>query len=120
MWWCVFGKVSVTERVWRTEQKGYVRLLPEAIGVSARGRSKRLERVLTDFGCEHSFKHAAARVLEHYGFEINARAVRDATLQNAGRAEQMLQKEYEESFGFCPRWERNMWWPRRTAAWFAR
>src|SRR4051812_27629993 len=102
MWWCVFGKVSVSERVWRTEQKEYLRLLPEAIGVSARGRSKRLERVLTDFGCEHSFKHAAARVLEHYGFEINASAVRDATLQNAGRAEQMLQKEYEESFRVLP------------------
>src|SRR5436190_1320938 len=33
----------------------------------------RLERVLTDFGCEHSFLHAAARVREHYGFEIRAK-----------------------------------------------
>ena len=62
-WWCVFGAVSVTERVWRTEQKGYVRLLPEAIGVTPRGRSQRLERVLTDFGCEHAFQHGAARVV---------------------------------------------------------
>jgi hypothetical protein len=79
-----------------------VRLLPEAIGVRPRGRSKRLERVLTDFGCEHSFKHASARVLEHYGFEINASAVREATLDHAQRAEQILQQEYEEPYRALP------------------
>jgi hypothetical protein len=94
----VFGVVSVTERVWRTQQKNYLRLLPEAIGVTPRGRSQRLERALTDFGSEHSFQHAAARVLEHYGFEINVSAVREATLHHAGRAEQILQKEYQEPF----------------------
>lgn len=90
------------ERVWRTGSNAYVRLLPKAIEVSPRGRSKRLERVLTDFGCEHSFEHAAARVLEHYGFEINVSAVREATLENAHRAEQMLQKAYEEPFRVLP------------------
>ena len=94
--------VSVTERVWRTAHKEYVRLLPQAIGVSPRGRSKRLERVLTDFGCEHSFKHAAARVLEHYGFEINASAVREATLEHAARAQVLLDKEYEQPFRLLP------------------
>lgn len=98
----MFGEVSVTDRVWQTEQKKYVRLLPEAIGVSPRGRSKRLERVLTDFGSEHSFRHAAARVLEHYGFEINASAVRDATLQHAQRAAEILQKEYAQPFRVLP------------------
>lgn len=98
----MFGLVSVTERVWRTEQKNYLRLLPGAIGVSPRGRSQRLQRVLTDFGSEHSFQHAAARVLEHYGFEINASAVRNATLHHAGRAEQILQKEYQEPFRLLP------------------
>lgn len=102
MWWCVFGAVSLTERVWQTEQQKYLRLLPKAIGVSPRGRSQRLERVLTDFGSEHSFRHAAARVLEHYGFEINVSAVRHATLQHAGRAEQILQKEYEQPFRVLP------------------
>jgi len=98
----VFGLVSVTERVWRTQQKNYLRLLPEAIGVSPRGRSQRLDRVLTDFGIEHSFQHAAARVLEHYGFEINISAVRQATLHHASRAEQLLQKEYQEPFRVLP------------------
>ena len=98
----MFGAVSVTERVWRTQQKNYIRLLPEALGVTPRGRSQRLERVLTDFGCEHSFQHAAARVLEHYGFEISVSAVREATLHHAGRAEQILQKEYQEPFRVLP------------------
>jgi len=79
-----------------------VRLLPEAIGVRPRGRSKRLERVLTDFGCEHSFKHAAARVLEHYGFEINVSAVRESTLAHAQRAEEILEKEYQEPYRALP------------------
>jgi hypothetical protein len=98
----VFGLVRVAERVWRTQQKNYLRLLPEAIGVTPRGRSQRLERVLTDFGSEHSFQHAAARVLEHYGFEMNVSAVRNATLHHAGRAEQILRKVYQEPFRVLP------------------
>jgi hypothetical protein len=58
--------------------------------------------VLTDFGSEHSFRHAAARVLEHYGFEINASAVRNATLENAQQAQAILQKEYEQPFRVLP------------------
>ena len=94
--------MSVIERVWQTDARSYVRLLPEAIGVRPRGRSKRLERVLTDFGCEHSFKHAAARVLEHYGFEINVSAVRESTLAHAQRAEEILEKEYQEPYRALP------------------
>jgi len=98
----VFGRVTVSERVWSTDARTYVRLLPEAIGVKPRGRSIRLERVLTDFGCEHSFGHAAARVLEHYGFEISASAVRDTTLAHARRASEKLEKQYQKPFRVLP------------------
>ena len=101
-WWCVFGLLRVADRVWRTSQKQYLRLLPEAIGVTARGRSLRLERVLTDFGCEHSFIHAADRVREHYGFEISASAVREATFKHAQRAQDMLEQQYQEPFRILP------------------
>jgi hypothetical protein len=94
--------VEVRERVWRTGQKKYVRLLPEAIGVSMRGRSVRLERALTDFGCEHSFIHAALRVKEHYGFEINPSAVRQATLGHAQRAVGQLEQQYQQPFRSLP------------------
>src|SRR5207247_10847256 len=62
----------------------------------------RLERVLTDFGCEHSFLHAAARVREHYGFEISASAVRESTLKHAQRAHQVLEKQYQQPFRILP------------------
>jgi len=98
----VFGLVSVRERVWQTLEKKYLRLLPAGIDVRPRGRSMRLERALTDFGCEHSFAHAAARVQEHYGFEISASAVREATLTHAQRAARMLEEQYEEPFRILP------------------
>jgi hypothetical protein len=94
--------VSLEERIWRTEAKPYVRLLPGTIGVQPRGRSRRLERVLTDFGCEHSFAHAAARVLEHYGFEISVSAVRQTTLAHAQRASRKLAAEYQKPFRLLP------------------
>lgn len=98
----MFGPVVINERIWRTDTRKYVRLLPGAIGVKPRGRSLRLQRVLTDFGCEHSFGHAAARVWEHYGFEISASAVRATTLAHAQRAAQQLEEEYRESFRRLP------------------
>lgn len=61
-----------------------------------------LERALTDFGCEHSFAHAAARVQEHYGFEISSSAVRQATLRHAQRATTVLEQEYEKPFRLLP------------------
>ena len=53
------------------------------LDVRPRGKSQRLERVLTDFGCEHSFGRAVSSVREHYGFELGATAVRTATLKHA-------------------------------------
>jgi hypothetical protein len=94
--------VEVRERIWRVGAKRYVRLLPERLGVSARGRSRRLDRVLTDFGCEHSFVRAAESLQEHYGFELGASAVRTATLKHAQRARTQLQAGYREPFRVLP------------------
>lgn len=58
--------------------------------------------MLTDFGCEHSFARAAQSVLEHYGFEIGASAVRTTTLEHAQRARAMLQEGYGQSFRALP------------------
>ena len=94
--------VAVRERIWRSQSKSYVRPLPQRLGVTPRGRSRRLERVLTDFGCEHSFARAAGSVLEHYGFEIGASAVREATLAHAQRARAWLEEQYAQSFRVLP------------------
>lgn len=92
----------VDERIWCNQARSYLRPLPGRLGVTPRGKSRRLERVLTDFGCEHSFARAAESVQEHYGFAMGASAVRTATLEHARRARQKLQGEYAQSFRVLP------------------
>lgn len=94
--------VAVKDRIWRSQSSHYVRPLASRLGVTPRGRSRRLERVLTDFGCEHSFARAAGSVLEHYGFEIGVSAVRDATLTHAQRARVQLEEHYAQPFRILP------------------
>ena len=94
--------VEVPERIWSSQTRSYLRPLPGRLGVSPRGRSRRLDRVLTDFGCEHSFGRAVESVREHYGIEIGASAVRTATLQHALRAQEQLQEHYEQTYRALP------------------
>ena len=101
-WWCVFGVVTVSERLWRSQSQRYLRPLPGRLGVTPRGRSRRLERVLTDFGAEHSFARAVGSVAEHYGFVIGVSAVRDATLEHAQRARAQLEAHSAQPFRSLP------------------
>jgi hypothetical protein len=94
--------VSVRDRIWRSQNQNYLRPLPERLGVTPRGRSRRLDRVLTDFGSEHSFARAAGSVVEHYGFAIGVSAVRTATLAHAQRAREKLETEYQQPFRVLP------------------
>lgn len=98
----MFGLIEVRDRVWCSQTRSYVRPLPERLGVCARGRSRRLQRVLTDFGSEHSFVRAAQSVREHYGFEVGATAVRVTTLSHARRARKELEELYAEPFRALP------------------
>lgn len=84
------------ERIWCSPTRRYLRPLPKRLGVTPRGRSGRLERVLTDFGCEHSFARATESV------EIGASAVRRATLEQASRARTRLLEEYQQPFRILP------------------
>jgi len=94
--------VRVQDRVWRNAHQSYLRPLPARLGVTSRGRSRRLDRVLTDFGSEQSFARAAGSVLEHYGVELGVSAVRAATLEHAQRARKQLEAEYAQSFRVLP------------------
>jgi hypothetical protein len=94
--------VEVRDRVWRSATQSYLRPLPQRLGVTARGRSRRLDRVLTDFGCEHSFARAAESLEEHYGIKLGPSAVRAATFKHARRAQSQLEKEYEQSYRALP------------------
>jgi hypothetical protein len=56
------------------------------------GYSQRLQRVVVDFGAEHSFAKAAQRVKEHYGIEVSVEAIRQHTLRH-GRSINQLGSE---------------------------
>ena len=99
----MFGRVEVQERIWCTPKSRYVRVFAPAVGVSVFGKSRRLQRVLADFGAEHSFETSCKRVKEHYGVDINASAVRTATMRHARGAAQMLEGEYARSFRALPK-----------------
>ena len=94
--------IKIEERIWCSPTKSYLRPLPARLGVKPRGRSRRLDRVLTDFGCEHSFARAAESLREHYGVELGASSVRAATLEHAQRARRQMQEEYQGSFRVLP------------------
>ena len=52
-------------------------------GVTQRGYSRRLQRVLVDFGAEGAFAPAARRVREHYAINVPVSGVRQFTLKHA-------------------------------------
>lgn len=54
-----------------------------AAGITHRSYSRRLQRVLVDFGAESAFGPAAGRVREHYGISVPVSEVRLATLKHA-------------------------------------
>ncbi len=45
---------------------------------------------MSDFGIEHSFAQAAARIREHYGIEVSVAAVRQATQEHARAATRFM------------------------------
>lgn len=98
----MFGQVEVKERIWRSARTSYRRTFCAQIGVTPRGKSRALTRVLSDFGAEHAFAQAALRVKEHYGFELHASAVRAATLETANRAQEILETKYAEPYRALP------------------
>jgi uncharacterized protein UPF0236 len=58
-------------------------------GIQNRGYSQRLQRVMVDFGAEHSFAKAAERIQEHYGIEVPVEAIRQHTLHHGRRIGQI-------------------------------
>jgi hypothetical protein len=78
------------EQVLRLGRRG-AELRPFCISAGVRNReySRRLQRVLVDFGAEHSFAKAAERVREHYSIDVPVEAIRRHTLHH-GRSMSQL------------------------------
>jgi hypothetical protein len=98
----VFGEVRIEELTLRTAMLHSLRPFARRAQVSCRGKSARLQRAMTDFGIEKSFASGNRQLVEHYGFGLNASAIRHATLQHARRAAQMLQAEYAQPHRCLP------------------
>lgn len=82
--------MQLVEQVLRLGRRGAeLRPFCASAGVRNRGYSQRLQRVLVDFGAEHSFAKAAERVREHYSIEVAAEAIRQHTLRH-GRSMSQL------------------------------
>lgn len=78
------------------------RPLPQRLGVKMRGKSLRLERVLTDFGADDSFEKACAKVKEHYGLDVGASSVRAVTLKHARRMKSQGLKDHSAPLRALP------------------
>lgn len=78
--------MALEEAQWRLGRRGpLLRPFCQRAGVRPRGRSRRLQRALVDFGAEESFARAAVRVREHYGLDVAAEQVRQLTLTHGAQ-----------------------------------
>jgi hypothetical protein len=83
-WHSTYGEVCVLEQRLRQGRRGaQVRPFSKQASIQSREYSLPLQRVLTDFGAEHSFVEATHKVREHYGVELPASGVRTHTLTHA-------------------------------------
>ena len=57
--------------------------LEEGVQARCRSYSRRLQRILVDFGADDSFERAAEKAREHYDIKVPAGAVREKTLRHA-------------------------------------
>jgi hypothetical protein len=98
----VFGLVELEEIVLRTDEQHWLRPFAHGVGVHGRGKTERLQRVLTDFGIEESFAAGNRRLVEHYGFSLDASALRTATLTHARRAAEVVAAETAQPYRSLP------------------
>ena len=69
-------------RFWRNGT-GIERPFSATAGVNRRGRSLPWQRVMTDFGADHPFASAAAKLKEHDGIDVPGSAVQRTTEHQA-------------------------------------
>jgi len=72
----------VTEQEYRKPGKRF-RPFSQSAGVACRGCSLPLQRVVTDFGADHSFGRVPEKLKEHYGISLSAGTVRAVTQTHA-------------------------------------
>jgi len=90
-WRTRFGQIQIQEQTYRGRRtKKLLRPFSAAAAVTCCGYSLGLQRVLTDFGADHSFAQATAKVKEHYLIEVPASAARLYTHKHAAQMKEDL------------------------------
>lgn len=85
-WHTRFGLIQTQEQTYRYRRtRKLLRPVSAAAAVACHGYSLGLQRVLTDFGADHSFAQAMAKVKEHYLIEVPISAARKHTQKHAAQ-----------------------------------
>jgi hypothetical protein len=66
------------------------------LGITARGRTRGVERAMSDFGAEEAYGRAAKRFCEHYGFEVGRTTILRVVGEVATQAEALLAEKVRE------------------------
>ncbi len=74
-WHSTFGTIEVEEPIFREGNRTY-RAFSASAQVTHRCCSQPLQRVVTDFGADVSFRQAAEKLREHYGVELPVETIR--------------------------------------------
>ena len=98
-WWLsTFGRIQIEVPYLRCPQgHGGDRPLQRLTGLACRGKSLALQRVLTDFGAEKSFAQASQQLKEHYGVALGPSSIRQVVVNQAQRAEEVVQAQHHEA-----------------------
>ncbi|MBM3291008.1 MAG: hypothetical protein FJY92_12740 [Candidatus Hydrogenedentes bacterium] len=88
----VFGPITMTSPyLYDRTTRCAARPVRDRLGVVDHGRTRLLERELTDFGAEESFQHAAERFREHYGWSVSRTTAMRVTQRHALAAQAYVQ-----------------------------
>jgi hypothetical protein len=72
--------IQVNEQVYRIGRAGFrIRPFSDAARVHARSYSRTLQRIVCDFGADHSFGTVNHKLKEHYGITLPTSAARRIT-----------------------------------------
>ena len=94
----IFGEIMVESPYVRDrETSESSRPMLELFGIAGRSYSDRVQRALADFGSEESFRKAAARFEEHYGWCVGRTTVLRHTEKTAEEAVEFLEERFADA-----------------------
>ncbi len=99
-WYTTYGEILIFERV-LLESGKTIRPFSNEVKVKNRGYSCPLERRITDFGADDSFKKAIKKLKEHYGIKVPVSSTRAITEKHAKliKKEEVIFRKFHDGEG---------------------